>query len=54
MREIIKAVALHFVIGFFADVLLMTLDDSESRSLSNRVADTVIIHKRQPESGLTL
>ena len=43
VREIVKAVAHAFVIGFLADAILMLLDDAERRSLSDRVADTVIV-----------
>ena len=43
VREIVKAVAHAFVIGFLADAVLMLSDDAERRSLSDRVADTVIV-----------
>ena len=45
VREIVKAVAHSFVIGFVADIVLMTLDDYERRSISDRVADTVVIRE---------
>ena len=44
VREIVKYVAHSFVIGFFADVILLLMDDEEHRSLSDRVAGTVIVH----------
>ena len=47
VREIVKAVAHSFVIGFFADAILLLLDDEEHRSLSDRVANTVVI-RNQP------
>ena len=34
IREVVKAVAHSFVIGFFADVILLLMDDDEHRSLS--------------------
>ena len=43
IREIVKLVAHSFVIGFFADAVLLLMDDDERRSLSDRVADTVIV-----------
>ena len=43
VREVVKAVAHAFVIGFLADAVLMLSDDVERRSLSDRVADTVIV-----------
>ena len=43
IREIVKAAAHSFVIGFFADIVLLLMDDAEHRSLSDRVADTVVI-----------
>lgn len=45
MREIVKAVANSSGIGFIANIVLMMLDESEHRSISYRVADTVIIRK---------
>ena len=43
VREVVKTVAHSFVIGFFADVILLLMDDDEHRSLSDRVADTVVV-----------
>ncbi len=43
VREVVKTVAHWFVIGFFADVILLLTDDDEHRSLSDRVADTVVV-----------
>ena len=43
VREIVKAVAHSFVIGFFVDAILLLMDDNEHRSLSDRVANTVIV-----------
>ena len=43
VRELVKTVAHWFVIGFFADVVLMLIDEEEHRSLADRVANTVII-----------
>ena len=43
VREVVKFVAHSFVIGFFADVVLMLLDDQDNRSLSDRVANTIIV-----------
>ena len=43
VREIVKTVAHWFVIGFFADIVLMLIDEEEHRSLADRVADTVVI-----------
>lgn len=43
VREVVKAVAHSFVIGFFADVVLLLMDDDEHRSLSDRVANTVVV-----------
>lgn len=45
MREIVKAVAHSSGIGFIANIVLMMLDESEHRSISDRVADTVITRK---------
>ncbi len=45
VREIVKAVAHAFVIGFFADAILLLMDDAEHRSLSDRVAGTVILRR---------
>ena len=45
VREIIKYVAHSFVIGFFADAILILIDDNERRSLADRVVDTVIVRK---------
>ena len=45
VREIIKYVAHSFVIGFFADAVLILIDDNERRSLADRVVDTVIVRK---------
>lgn len=44
IREIVKRVAHGFVIGFLADAVLLLIDDREHRSLSDRVANTVIVH----------
>lgn len=49
IREVVKAVAHSFVIGFFADVILLLMDDDEHRSLSDRVANTVVI-RNQPSA----
>ncbi len=43
VREVVKAVAHSFVIGFFADAILLLLDDEDHRSLSDRVAGTVVV-----------
>ena len=43
IREVVKTVAHSFVIGFFADVILLLMDDDEHRSLSDRVANTVVV-----------
>jgi uncharacterized RDD family membrane protein YckC len=43
LREVVKWVAHASTIGFFADVILMLMDDEERRSLSDRVVDTVVI-----------
>ena len=43
VREVVKFVAHSFVIGFFADVVLMLLDERDNRSLSDRVANTIIV-----------
>ena len=43
VREIVKGVAHSFIIGFFADAILLLMDDAERRSISDRVADTVVI-----------
>ena len=43
VREVVKTVAHSFVIGFFADAILLLIDDTEHRSLSDRVADTLIV-----------
>ena len=43
VREIVKAVAHSFVIGFIADAILLLMDDDEHRSLSDRVANTVVV-----------
>lgn len=45
VREIIKYVAHSFVIGFFADAVLILIDDNERRSLADRVVDTAIVRK---------
>lgn len=43
IRQVVKLVAHAFVIGFFADALLMLMDQEENRSLSDRVAGTIIV-----------
>ena len=43
VREVVKAVAHSFVIGFFADAILLLLDDQDHRSLSDRVAGTIVV-----------
>ena len=43
VREIVKAVAHGSVIGFFADAILLLMDDQDHRSLSDRVAGTIIV-----------
>ncbi len=43
VREIVKAVAHSFIIGFFADAILLLTDEEEHRSLSDRVANTVVV-----------
>ena len=43
VREIVKLVAHGFVIGFFADIILLLMDEEEHRSLSDRVANTVVV-----------
>ena len=43
VREVVKIVAHSFVIGFFADAVLLLMDDEEHRSLSDRVAGTIIM-----------
>ena len=43
VREVVKMAAHSFVIGFFADAILLLLDDTEHRSMSDRVANTIIV-----------
>ena len=43
VREVFKTVVHWFIIGLFADLILMLVDEKEHRSISDRVADTVII-----------
>ena len=43
VREVVKNVAHWFIIGFFADAILLLIDEEEHRSLSDRVANTVIV-----------
>lgn len=44
IREVVKFVAHGLgAIGFIADVVLMLIDEDEHRSLSDRVADTVVV-----------
>ena len=43
VREVVKAIAHSFVIGFFADAILLLLDEEDHRSLSDRVAGTIIV-----------
>ena len=43
VREVVKRIAHAFVIGFFADAFFMLLDQEDNRSLSDRVAGTVIV-----------
>lgn len=43
VREIIKIVAHSSTIGFFADAILMLIDDAQHRSLSDRAAGTAIV-----------
>ena len=47
VREVVKTVSHWFTIGFFADAILLLMDDDEHRSLSDRVANTVVI-RNQP------
>ena len=44
VRKIVKGVVHSFVIGFFANAILLLIDDAEHRSIPDRVADTVIIY----------
>lgn len=46
VREVVKTVSHFFVIGFFADLILLLIDDDEHRSLSDRVANTVVVRNR--------
>lgn len=48
VREVVKIVAHFFTIGFFADLILLLIDEEEHRSLSDRVANTVIIRNQPP------
>ncbi len=43
VREIIKVIAHSTTIGFFADAILLLMDDDERRSLSDRAVNTVVI-----------
>ncbi len=43
VREIVKGIAHGYVIGFFADIIFLLMDDNEHRSLSDRVANTVVV-----------
>ena len=43
VREVVKLVAHSFVIGFFADAVLLLMDEQDHRSLSDRVAGTIIM-----------
>ena len=43
VREVVKLVAHSFVIGFFADAILLLMDDQDHRSLSDRVVGTIIV-----------
>lgn len=43
VREIVKAVAHSFMIGYFADAILLLTDEMEHRSMSDRVANTVVV-----------
>lgn len=45
VRQVVKFVAHSFVIGFFADAFLMLLDQEDYRSLSDRVAGTIIMRR---------
>ncbi len=46
VREIVKGVAHGFgAVGFLADIVFLLIDEDERRSLSDRVADTVIVHR---------
>ena len=47
VREVVKWVSHSFVIGFFADIILLVMDEAEHRSLSDRVANTVVV-RNQP------
>ena len=49
VREVVKTVAHFFVIGFFADLILLLIDEEQHRSLSDRVANTVVI-RNQPSA----
>ena len=49
VREIVKMVAHSFVIGFFADIILLLMDEEEHRSLADRVANTVVV-SHQPSA----
>ena len=43
-REVVKSVAHVFgPIGFLADAILLVIDETEHRSLADRVADTVVV-----------
>lgn len=43
VREIVKTVAHSFLLGYLADAILLLMDDAEHRSLSDRVANTVVV-----------
>ncbi len=43
VRQVVNCAAHGFVIGSFADAILLLLDDQDHRSLSDRVASTIIV-----------
>ena len=43
VREVFKTVVHWFIIGLLADLILMLVDEQEHRSISDRVADTVVV-----------
>ncbi len=42
-REVIKLIAHSSTVGFFADAILLLLDDEKHRSLSDRVVNTIMV-----------
>jgi len=48
VREVAKWILHSFAIGFIADLVFLLVDENEHRSISDRIANTVIVRNQPP------